>query len=76
MRYHHCLVPFIGTIVLLTIVHDVTGSGLFDDDVTTPKMTTRAPSSASSFQISWLIFSSAFVIVIGLIKSYTESTIF
>ncbi|CAH8642709.1 unnamed protein product [Schistosoma rodhaini] len=74
---HHRLLTVISTIVLLTIVQDVKGSGLFDDDPTT---TTTAPTttsgSASSFQVSWLALSSVFMIVLGLINSYTERSIF
>ncbi|CAH8600124.1 unnamed protein product [Schistosoma guineensis] len=70
------------TIVLLTIVHDVTGSGLLDEKITTPKQSKLmkllfgSSGSVSSFQISWLTLSSVFVIVIGLIKSYTERSVF
>ncbi|CAH8600136.1 unnamed protein product [Schistosoma guineensis] len=66
------------TIVLLTIVHDVTGSGLLDEKIKSKlmKLLFGSSGSVSSFQISWLTLSSVFVIVIGLIKSYTERSVF
>ncbi|CAH8622810.1 unnamed protein product [Schistosoma rodhaini] len=76
-RYHshpqYRLLTVISTIVLLTIVQDVKGSGLFDDDITAP---TTTSGSVSSFQVSWLALSSVFMIVLGLINSYTERSIF
>ncbi|CAH8577121.1 unnamed protein product [Schistosoma mattheei] len=68
MHYHQCLGTFISTIVLLTIVHDVSGSGLFDEETTTTPPTTTA--SASSLNMSWMTISSISMIVIGLISGH------
>nr|CUS27859.1 TPA: MEG-32.2 protein [Schistosoma mansoni] len=74
---NHRLLTVISAIVLLTIVHDVKGSGLFDDDITTRTTApTTTSGSVSSFQVSWLALSSVFMIVLGLINSYTERSIF
>ncbi|CAI2732001.1 unnamed protein product [Schistosoma spindalis] len=73
--HHHCLVTFISTIVWLTFVHDVTGSGLFDDETTTPP-TTTAKSSGNSLKLSWITVSSSSVIMIGLINGHLRTFIF
>ncbi|CAH8600084.1 unnamed protein product [Schistosoma guineensis] len=74
MHYHQCLGTFISTIVLLTIVHDVTGSGLFEDEITTTQTTTTG--SANSMKVSWITISSISMIVIGLINGHLRRFIF
>ncbi|CAH8622594.1 unnamed protein product [Schistosoma haematobium] len=65
MHYHQCLVTFMGTIVLLTIVHDVTGSGFWEEETTT-----------NSMKVSWITISSISMIVIGLINGHLRRFIF
>ncbi|CAH8600099.1 unnamed protein product [Schistosoma guineensis] len=74
MHYHQCLGTFISTIVLLTIVHDVTGSGLFEDEITTTQTTTTG--SANSMKVSWITISSISMVVIGLINGHLRRFIF
>ncbi|CAI2732002.1 unnamed protein product [Schistosoma spindalis] len=80
--HHHCLVTFISTIVWLTFVHDVTGSGSFEEETKTERTndarmpTTTPESSANSLKLSWITVSSISVIVIGLINGHLRRFIF
>ncbi|CAH8614941.1 unnamed protein product [Schistosoma haematobium] len=74
MHYHQCLVTFMGTIVLLTIVHDVTGSGFWEEETTTTSTTPTG--SANSMKVSWITISSISMIVIGLINGHLRRFIF
>ncbi|CAH8602450.1 unnamed protein product [Schistosoma bovis] len=74
MHYHQCLVTFMSTIVLLTIVHDVTGSGFGEEETTTTQTTTTG--SANSMKVSWITISSISMVVIGLINGHLRRFIF
>ncbi|CAH8600111.1 unnamed protein product [Schistosoma guineensis] len=74
MHYHRCLVTFMSTIVLLTIVHDVTGSGFGEEETTSTSTTPTG--SANSMKVSWITISSISMIVIGLINGHLRRFIF